>query len=152
MAPTWLDQVPIGSGRDGALVGSTASASVVPISSAGIFVPPPVAAGKVKSSSAFGKTRREHKPDDGRLFAAAREALLRGDHGEANRLIGQLQAESSRENPFASLEYAADLIVAFAAHPLQFRNYGVNNNNGHLVCVLMCLRYSQFSTKRTLAV
>ena len=129
MAPTWLDQVPIGSGRDGALVGSTASASVVPISSAGIFVPPPVAAGKVKSSSAFGKTRRERKPDDGRLFAAAREALLRGDHGEANRLIGQLQAESSRENPFASLEYAADLIVAFAAHPLQFRNYGMNNNN-----------------------
>lgn len=128
MAPTWLDQVPIGSGRDGALVGSTASASVVPISTAALFVPPPVAAGKGKSSSTFGKTRRERKPDDGRLFAAAREALLRGDHGEANRLIGQLQAESSRENPFASLEYAADLIVAFAAHPLQFRQNDVNKN------------------------
>ena len=130
MAPTWLDQVPIGSGRDGALVGSTASASVVPISTAALFVPPPVAAaGKVKSPSAFGKARRERKPDDGRLFAAAREALLRGDHGEANRLIGQLQAESSRENPFASLEYAADLIVAFTAHPLQFRSHDVNNND-----------------------
>ena len=130
MAPTWLDQVPIGSGRDGALVGSTASASVVPISTAALFVPPPVAAaGKVKSPPAFGKARRERKPDDGRLFAAAREALLRGDHGEANRLIGQLQAESSRENPFASLEYAADLIVAFTAHPLQFRSYDVNKND-----------------------
>jgi len=139
MAPTWLDQVPIGTGRDGALVGSTASASVIPVSAAGLFVPPAVArkaggsdvsangaGAKDPPASAQTTATQKSMPDDGRLFAAAREALLRGDHGEANRLIGQLQAESSRENPFSSLEYAADLIVAFAAHPLQFRQDGID--------------------------
>ena len=135
MAPTWLDQVPIGTGRHGAIVGSTASASVIPISTAGLFVPPAAAvrtSSKVnakddaKGPPVSARTTREPMLDDGKFFAAAREALLRGDHDQAKRLIGQMQAESSRENPFASLEYAADLVLAFTADPVQFRQEGRN--------------------------
>ena len=112
-APTWLDQVPIGSGRTFALVGSTASASVMPISTAGLFVPPLAKNAKVPPP-------KQDKSDNGRIFQAAREALLGGDHAAADKLVGQLHKQSAQENPMASLEYAADLTVVFSANPLQF--------------------------------
>lgn len=111
-APTWLDQVPIGSGRTGALVGSTASASVIPISTAGLFVPP------IKKIPAATRKRKHDKSDNGKIFYAAREALLRGDHSTADKLVGQLHAQSAQENPMASFEYAADLTLAFTANPI----------------------------------
>ena len=109
----WLHQMPIGTGRSGALVGTALGGGVLPISAAGFYVnvhdpkrprsPPPAAA-------AAG-SQHAH-------FQAARAELLRANVSGASHHMNAIAAEEAKNDPMRSLQYLADLSVIFSPSPL----------------------------------
>eukprot|EP00978_Attheya_sp_CCMP212_P007470 scaffold17308_cov51-Attheya_sp.AAC.3 len=120
---SWLDQVPIGSGRTGALVGGTLGAQVMPLSTAGLFIPPP------QTATATAPANNPHRPS-WNVFFEARQALLRGDASTATRLADELFQTTTRTNPMAMFQYAADITFVATRNPITGAMARNNHDNG----------------------
>mmetsp|Transcript_21049 Transcript_21049/g.30404 ORF Transcript_21049/g.30404 Transcript_21049/m.30404 type:complete len:1233 (+) Transcript_21049:106-3804(+) len=93
---SWLDQIPVGNGRIGALVGGGIDGEVIPISMAGFYVRQK----RKGQSSVVGSSN---------FFRQSRELLMQGKVQESARIL----SKTISSDPLGMFQYICDLVVVF---------------------------------------
>lgn len=108
----WTQQLPIGNGRIGALVGGTVDHEVIPLSIANLFAFHRAAGRPADQPGADQTMEGSTGPIPG-AFAAARQELLLGNIQNATHLLSGLQHGGQ-----GGFQGAADLLLVFDRHPI----------------------------------